>query len=98
MAFNVGTGVAVDVLTVANELKKIYKSSSEIKVSGNFRLGDIRHNFADISKAKSVLGYEPKYKFQDGLKKFCEWVLTQPLEEDNYKKSLEEMKKKGLYK
>lgn len=98
MAFNVGTGVAVDVLTVANELKKIYKSSSEIKVSGNFRLGDIRHNFADISKAKSVLGYEPKYKFQDGLKKFCEWVLTQPLEEDNYKKSLEEMKNKGLYK
>lgn len=98
MAFNIGTGVAVDVLTVANELKSIYKSLSEIKVTGNYRLGDIRHNFADISKARSVLGYEPKYKFHDGLKKFCEWVLTQPLEEDNYKKSLEEMKMKGLYK
>ena len=98
MAFNVGTGVSVDVLTVASELKNIYKSSSEIKVSGNFRLGDIRHNFADISKAKSVLGYEPKYQFQEGLKKFCEWVLTQPIEQDNYKKSLDEMKEKGLYK
>ena len=98
MALNVGTGVSVDVLTVASELKNIYKSSSEIKVSGNFRLGDIRHNFADISKAKSVLGYEPKYQFQEGLKKFCEWVLTQPIEQDNYKKSLDEMKEKGLYK
>lgn len=98
MAFNVGTGKAVDVLTVANELKKIYKSSSEIRVSGNYRLGDIRHNFADISLARKVLGYEPKYQFKEGLKKFSDWVLTQPLEEDKYGKSLEEMKKKGLYK
>lgn len=98
MAFNIGTGKAVDVLTVANELKRIYQSSSEIKVSGNYRLGDIRHNFADISLAQKVLGYEPKYQFKEGLEKFSEWVLTQPLEEDKYGKSLEEMKKKGLYK
>ena len=32
------------------------------------------------------------------INKFCEWVLTQPVEEDNYEKSLEEMKEKGLYK
>jgi len=97
-AFNVGTGKSVDVLMVANLLKDFYKSESEIKVSGNFRLGDIRHNCADISLARNILGYEPKFSFEDGLKKFCEWVLTQPLEEDNYKKSLCEMKQKGLYK
>lgn len=97
-AFNVGTGKAVDVMTVAKYLKEFYKSESKINISGNFRLGDIRHNYADISLAQSILGYEPKYSFEKGLKKFCEWVLTQPLEEDNYKKSLEEMKKKGLYK
>lgn len=97
-AFNIGTGVAVDVLTVANYLKEFYHSESKIIVSGNFRLGDIRHNFADISLARNILGYEPKFTFEHGLKKFCEWVLTQPLEEDNYKKSLEEMKNKGLYK
>lgn len=98
MAFNVGTGIAVDVLTVANELKSIYKSNSEIKVTGNYRLGDIRHNFADISLARKILGYEPKYTFESGMKKFCEWVLTQPVETDNYKKSLDEMKERGLYK
>lgn len=97
-AFNIGTGKSVDVLTVANMLKNFYKSKSEIKVSGNFRLGDIRHNYADISKAARVLGYSPKYSFEDGLKNFCEWVLTQPIEQDNYKQSLDEMKEKGLYK
>lgn len=97
-AFNVGTGKAVDVMTVAKYLKEFYKSESKINISGNFRLGDIRHNYADISLAQNILGYEPKYSFEEGLKKFCEWVLTQPLEEDNYKKSLEEMKNKGLYK
>lgn len=97
-AFNVGTGRAIDVMTVAKYLKEFYKSESKINISGNFRLGDIRHNYADISLAQSILGYEPKYSFEKGLKKFCEWVLTQPLEEDNYKKSLEEMKNKGLYK
>lgn len=97
-AFNVGTGKAIDVMTVANYLKEFYKSESNINISGNFRLGDIRHNYADISLAQSILGYEPKFSFEKGLKKFCEWVLTQPVEEDNYKKSLEEMRGKGLYK
>ena len=97
-AFNVGTGKAIDVMTVAKYLKEFYKSKSKINISGNFRLGDIRHNYADISLAQNILGYKPKFSFEEGLKKFCEWVLTQPLEEDNYKKSLEEMKNKGLYK
>lgn len=98
LAFNVGTGTSVDVITVANKLKKFYKSNSEIKVSGNFRLGDIRHNFANIKLAQDILGFEPKYTFEKGLEQFCEWVLTQPIEKDNYSKSLDEMKAKRLYK
>ncbi len=97
-AFNVGTGKAVDVMTVAKYLKDFYKSDSKIHITGNFRLGDIRHNYADISLAKDVLCYEPQFSFEEGVKKFCEWVLSQPVEEDNYKKSLDEMKEKGLYK
>lgn len=96
--FNVGTGENVDVLTVANTLKRMYKSNVEIKVSGNFRLGDIRHNYADISKANKLLGYIPKISFEQGIEKFVNWVNTQPIEEDNYDKSIEEMKGKGLYK
>lgn len=97
-AFNVGTGVNIEVLTVAETLKKLYESDIKIEISGNFRLGDIRHNFADISKAKKLLGYEPKYTFEKGMKKFVEWVNNQPVEQDNYEVSISEMKAKGLYK
>ncbi|MEB3075391.1 NAD-dependent epimerase/dehydratase family protein [Capnocytophaga gingivalis] len=96
--FNVGTGVATDVITVATELSKNYGIQVPITISGNYRLGDIRHNYADISKAKLLLGFEPKVSFQEGLKQFTDWVNTQEVEEDKYQQSIEEMKAKGLYK
>lgn len=97
-AFNIGTGVATDVLTVANTLKKNYGIDVPVIVSGNYRLGDIRHNFADISKARNLLGFDPKWSFEEGIKQFCEWVDAQPVHEDKYESSIEEMKEKGLYK
>src|SRR5690606_5909864 len=48
-AYNVGTGEKTDVLTVAHTLKANYGCGGEIKVSGNFRIGDIRHNIADLT-------------------------------------------------
>lgn len=97
-AFNIGTGVATDVLTVANTLKKYYGIDVPVTVSGNYRLGDIRHNFADISQARRLLGFEPKWTFDAGIAKFVEWVNGQEIQEDNYDKSIEEMKRKNLYK
>lgn len=97
-AFNIGTGVATDVLTVANTLKKHYGIDVPVTVSGNYRLGDIRHNFADISKARRLLGFEPKWTFDAGIEQFCRWVDGQPVQKDNYEASIEEMKQKGLYK
>lgn len=96
--FNVGTGVAKNVLTVANELLKNYGLDVAINVSGNYRLGDIRHNYADLTKINKLLGFNPKVSFEEGLKKFAEWVNTQEVQEDKYQKSIEEMKAKGLYK
>lgn len=97
-AFNIGTGVATDVLTVANTLKKYYGIDVPITVSGNYRLGDIRHNYADISKARTMLGFEPKWTFDRGIEQFCKWVNNQPIQEDRYEASIYEMRKKGLYK
>lgn len=96
--FNVGTGVATDVLTVANLLVKNYGIEVPIHVSGQYRVGDIRHNFADISLAKSVLGYSPRWSIEDGIRKFCAWVDEQDVQEDKYSESIQEMKSKGLYK
>ena len=97
-AFNIGTGVATDVLTVANTLIRHYGIEVPVTVSGNYRLGDIRHNYADISKARNLLGFEPKWTFDAGIERFCRWVNGQPVQEDNYEKSIDEMKRKGLYK
>lgn len=96
--FNVGTGIATDVISVANNLIKNYGIDVPIAVSGNYRLGDIRHNFADLTKISSKLGFIPKYSFENGLKEFTNWVNTQQIEKDNYQKSIDEMKAKGLYK
>lgn len=96
--FNVGTGVATDVITVATELSNNYGIQVPITISGNYRLGDIRHNYADITKARQLLGFEPKVSFKEGLKQFTNWVNTQEIEEDKYQQSIDEMKAKGLYK
>lgn len=96
--FNIGTGIATDVLTVARTLCRHYGIEVPLNVSGNYRLGDIRHNYADISLAKKILGFEPKWTFDAGIKQFTEWVNQQELKNDNYEASLEEMKQKGLFK
>ncbi len=96
--FNIGTGVAIDVLTVANTLIDKYKISVDVSVSGNYRLGDIRHNYADISLAQELLGFEPKWSFEKGIEQFVNWVNEQEVQEDKYEASIEEMKQKGLYK
>lgn len=97
-AFNVGTGVATDVLTVANTLIEKYGIQVPVAVSGNYRLGDIRHNYADITLARNLLGFEPKWSFSDGIGAFARWVDAQAVQEDKYEQSIEEMKAKGLYK
>lgn len=96
--FNVGSGVATDVLTVAQTLKSAYKSDSQIHVSGNYRLGDIRHNYADLSVITKQLGFKPSISFEEGIRRFTAWVEQQEVVEDKYDQSIEEMRAKGLYK
>ena len=96
--FNVGTGIPTNVITVADSLIKNYGIDVSVTISGNYRLGDIRHNYADLTKIKKKLGFEPKFSFEQGLKQFTNWVNKQEVQQDNYAKSIEEMKAKGLYK
>lgn len=96
--FNVGTGETTDVLTVAAELIKNYGSNTNVNITGNYRLGDIRHNYADLKKIKTLLGFQPEFNFESGIKKFTDWVLTQEVKESKYEDSITEMKEKGLFK
>ncbi len=96
--FNVGAGVPTDVVTVANTLIDNYGIDTPLTITGNYRLGDIRHNYADLTKIKTKLGFMPKVDFEEGIKRFTSWVNTQGIKEDNYEKAIAEMKEKGMYK
>ncbi|HEY9025791.1 MAG TPA: NAD-dependent epimerase/dehydratase family protein [Burkholderiaceae bacterium] len=96
--FGIGSGVATDVLTVANTLVACYGASVPVAVTGAFRLGDIRHNYADLGKARRLLAFEPRCDFQAGLRRFSDWVKQQEVAEDTYERSIREMQEKGLFK
>jgi dTDP-L-rhamnose 4-epimerase len=96
--FNVGSGDTTSVSQVANSLKKLYDSNVNISIGGSFRLGDIRHNYADLNKIKNLLGFTAKFDFQTGISRFADWVKTQGVKEDKYEQSLNELKNKGLIK
>lgn len=99
---NVGGGENISVIEIAQILKRLYASNSKINISGDFRKGDIRHNIADISKAKTLCGFKPLYTFEKGMKEFTAWVKKQDEEvsieksEDLFQYSLDEMKKTGM--
>ena len=97
-SYNVGSDKPISVIEVANTLKSYYKSDISITISGNYRTGDIRHNYADLSKIKKDLNFEPKYCFTKGIEKFCNWVITQEVSVDNYDKSLKELIDKKIFK
>ena len=96
--FGIGSGVATDVLTVANALVAYYGIDVPIKVTGAFRIGDIRHNYADLTKAGQLLGFKPAVDFNEGIGRFTGWVNQQEVQVDSYETSIAEMKKRGLYK
>jgi dTDP-L-rhamnose 4-epimerase len=96
--FNVGSGVPTTVQEVAEKLKTFYESDIDISISGKFRIGDIRHNYADLTKIKNMLGFTPKYNFQKGISEFVSWVKTQEVMEDRYEQSAQKLKQKGLMK
>jgi dTDP-L-rhamnose 4-epimerase len=96
--FNVGTGVATDVMTVAQTLINGYGKDVPLVISGNYRVGDIRHNFASLDRINRKLDFKPSFAFEQGIQKFIEWVNEQAIAKGNYEESIQEMKMKGLLK
>jgi dTDP-L-rhamnose 4-epimerase len=93
---NVGAGTPTSVLEVAQTLRRLIGSESELKISGDFRAGDIRHCYADLTRARALLGFQPKVSLDDGLERFVRWVMTQPVLEDQSQKALSELTRLGL--
>lgn len=96
-ALNVGSGQSTSVMTVAEEIKAYFYSDSTIKVTGAFRIGDIRHNIADVSRLEQVLDFVPSVQFKQGLANFLDWAAEQaPEDKAAYTRSVNELAARGL--
>jgi len=94
--YNVGSGQRTTVLTVAETLKRLYSSNIDIHITGESLKGDIRHNYADITKIKQI-GYEPKVSFEDGIRRFVDWVQRHgSIECNEYEDSIKALRNTGI--
>ena len=76
--FNIGSGKHTTVREVAERLSHLLdREDVEPEITGRYRVGDIRHCFADISLAREVLGFEPQVSFERGLDELAGWLETQ---------------------
>jgi dTDP-L-rhamnose 4-epimerase len=76
--FNLGSGRHFTVREIAERMAAaVGKEHIEPKIAGQYRVGDIRHCFADISLAREVLGYQPKVVFEEGLTELAGWLEHQ---------------------
>jgi dTDP-L-rhamnose 4-epimerase len=94
--FNIGSGQPLTVRQVAAEMSRaLGKNGIDPEITGKYRVGDIRHCFADITRARSVLGYEPKVSLAQGLVELAEWLEGQ-VAQDHVEKAREELAARGL--
>ncbi|MFH1182149.1 MAG: SDR family NAD(P)-dependent oxidoreductase [Candidatus Woesearchaeota archaeon] len=96
-AFNVGSGKPTTIKGVAEVLAKLYGKGIKPMVNGKFRKGDVRHCYADLSKIRSRLGFEPKVSFEEGMRELAEWSEKEKAV-DMVEKANSELKQKGLVK
>lgn len=71
---NVGSGVSTSILEVAGMLYRVLDREPDIRVSGNYRLGDIRECFADVTRLATVLGLRPEVSLEAGIRRFAAWA------------------------
>jgi dTDP-L-rhamnose 4-epimerase len=94
-AFNVGSGRAYTVRQVAELLGGVLGKPIEPEISGKYRVGDIRHCFADITRARRVLGYEPRVPLEDGIVELADWLEGQ-VAHDRVDEASAELAARGL--
>jgi dTDP-L-rhamnose 4-epimerase len=94
---NVGSGQTVTILEIAQLLARLLKTDIEPQVTQTGRRFDIRHNTADIGRARATLGYAPAVSLDEGFAELVEWARTTPeVAEDFFDRALDELSRKGL--
>jgi len=95
--FNVGTGKAVSVLRLAQLIARQLNVGIQPAVLNQFRAGDVRHCYADISKIREALGFKPRVDIESGIRDLVEWVKVQSAK-DKVDSAVGELNKRSLVK
>jgi dTDP-L-rhamnose 4-epimerase len=94
--FNVGSGRAITVRQVAESLARVLGVQIEPEITGRYRVGDIRHCFADITHARNLLGYEPRVPLDEGMAELVDWLQAQERPQDGIQRHAAELAARGL--
>jgi dTDP-L-rhamnose 4-epimerase len=95
-ALNIGSGQAITVRTMAETLAGVLDVQIEPEITGRYRVGDIRHCFAEIALARETLGYQPEVSLKAGMAELVGWLQEQEAPEDSAERHAEELAARGL--
>jgi dTDP-L-rhamnose 4-epimerase len=96
LVLNVGSGRSYSIREIAERVAEATgRTDLRPAVTGKYRVGDIRHCFADIGRAREVLGYEPTVTLERGLAELADWLVTQEAE-DRFEEAGAELAARGL--
>jgi dTDP-L-rhamnose 4-epimerase len=93
--FNVGVGTPRTITSVAQTLADLFGVDIKPKISERFRKGDVRHCYADNTKLTTLLKWEPKVSFEDGMAELIEWSRSEAAA-DSFDKACKELVTRGL--
>jgi dTDP-L-rhamnose 4-epimerase len=95
-AINVATGRRLRIADLARRIARALGRETEPEITGEFRAGDIRHCFADTSRARELLGFEASRTLEEGLPELAEWVVRQRVDDDGDDDAVADLRARGL--
>ncbi|MFQ5913961.1 MAG: NAD-dependent epimerase/dehydratase family protein [Nitrospinota bacterium] len=94
-SFNIGMGTPRTIVSIAETLADLLEVDITPHVAQTFRKGDVRHVYADVSRAREQLGFEPRVSFEDGMRELIQWSL-EAKSADYFEEATEQLKRRGL--
>lgn len=93
---NVGSGVPISVHDLTCALLELGGWNVPVRITGGFRVGDVRHVFANMTRAKQILGFEPQIPLAEGLRRWLRWAESSEYH-DTTDAAAGQLTERGLY-
>jgi dTDP-L-rhamnose 4-epimerase len=95
LALNVGSGQPVSIRQIASEIASMLGVQLPMEIPGRYRIGDIRHCYADVSSISQKLGYAPRVTLREGIGELVEWLRSQQAH-DRTEEAMQQLAVRGL--